>query len=233
MFVSLYTAAAGALAQEQGLDVTANNAANLSTQGYCPDRAVFADLVHTGVQSGADAPKTGCGTRVLQTDTLFGISGGLRKTGKPLDFAAADGRGFFAVRTDKGTRYTRNGSFSASAGTDGQFYLADAAGNPVLDGEGQEIRVADGKPSREAGVFTFENLGGLKKSGGNLFEATGLSGRASLDPDSRIRKGYLEESGADPADTMADLIEQERAFELNARMVQISDEIAQTADNLR
>lgn len=233
LFTSLYTASAGAIAQQQGLDVTANNAANVSTQGFRPDRASFSDLVHTGVRAGEDAPKTGSGEKLAGTETLYAPAGGLRQTGRKLDYALTDGRQFFAVRTADGIRYTRSGSFAASAATNGRFYLTDAQGGLVLDRQGRTIEVTDEHPARAPGAFTFRNLDGLRKTGDNYFAPTALSGAAAAAPDAGLRQGYLEDSGVDLADVMADLIQQERAFQLNTRMVQMSDEVAQTVDNLR
>ncbi len=233
MFRSLYTAAAGAVAQQQGIDVTANNLANVSTQGYRPDRATFADLVRTGVRSGEDAPTTGSGAKLDGTDTLYGASAGLLKTGRPLDFALTDSRSFFAVRTAGGVRYTKAGAFAESAGADGRFYLTDAQGAPVLDARGQRIEVADGEPAAGPGVFTFPNLGGLRKEGDNDFAPTALSGQAEPAAGTEVKRGYLEGSGSDFVDGMSELIAQERAFQLDTRMVQMSDEVAQTVNSLR
>ncbi len=231
-----YTAASGVVGQQQAMDVTANNLANVSTQGYRADRASFADLLYTNVkdEAGDSALKVGHGTKVGKTDTMAS-QGGLRETGLPQNYALTDPRNFFAVRTAGGTvQYTRSGSFHKASGGDGRYYLADSEGGFVLDSAGNPIvMTGDDRRAQPVGVYTFANLGGLRKTGGNDYAATALSGAASAVRGAEVRQGFLEDSTVDMATELSDMIVQQRAFEVNAKMVQMTDEVMQTVNSLR
>lgn len=236
MTTGFYTAAAGAIGQQQAVDITANNLSNLSTQGYKADRASFADLLYTNVkdEQGDSYLKVGHGTKVSKTDTLY-EPGGMNRTGGDQDYALTDARDFFAVRTADGTvKYTRNGNFDKAAGGDGNYYLADSEGSFVLDQSGNPIvMTGDGKQALKVGVYTFSNLGGLQKAGKSYYTPTGLSGAASPVQNADVRQGYLEDSAASLSNELSDMIVQQRAFEMNAKMVQMTDEVMQTVNNLR
>jgi flagellar basal-body rod protein FlgG len=143
----------------------------------------------------------------------------LRDTGNPLDMAIA-GDGFFAVQTQQGVRYTRNGQFTESAaGT-----LTDQLGDAVLDRNGQPVRVgADGHvTATDVGVFALTNAA---KQGDNLF-----IGNAAGQATGTVRTGALEGSGVDPARTMVDMIASFRAFEAGQKAIQtIDDSLHKTA----
>lgn len=233
MNTSFYTAAVGALSQERGLEITANNVANLSTDGYKPDQASFADLVYTSVRNAGTKPEVGHGDALWKTDTVFS-AGGLKRTDRKQDYALVSDNAFFAVqRGDGSIRYTRNGGFRLSEQADGSFLLCDSNGNRVLDGAGSPIPVKDADAKQPVGVFSFQNMGGLVKSGGNDFTATDISGSAVPVKDAEVKQGYLENSATDLADEMSNMISTQRAFEFNSKMVKISDEIMQTLNNLR
>ncbi len=233
MNTSFYTAAAGVISQQRGLEVTANNVANLSTDGYKPDRTAFADLVATNVRNSAPGLKTGHGDALWKTDTVFS-SGGLRQTGRMQDYALVSDNAFFAVKdADGAVRYTRNGSFRLSEQGDGSFLLCDSNGGKVLDGGGNPIVVKDGEEKQNVGVFSFRNRDGLRKAGGNDFDATDVSGPAVPVRNAEVKQGYLEGSSAGLADEIADMMAAQRAFEFNAKMVNISDEVVQTLNSLR
>lgn len=233
MITSFYTAAVGTISQQKGLEVTANNVANLSTDGYKPDQASFADLVYTNVRSAEPEVKTGHGDALWKTDTVFS-SGGLKQTGRSQDYALSEENAFFAVRETDGTvHYTRNGSFQLSRQSDGTFLLCDSGGGEVLDGDGNSITVTDEDAKQDVGVFSFRNLDGLMKSGGNDFTATDVSGTAVPAAGVDVEQGYLENSGTDLTDEISNMISSQRAYEFNSKMVKISDEIMQTINNLR
>lgn len=233
MNTSFYTAAVGTVAQERGLEVTANNVANLSTDGYKPDEASFADLVYTNIHGGGAGGKTGHGNALWKTDTVF-TPGVLRQTGRKQDYALPSDNAFFAVKGADGTvRYTRSGGFLLSEQTDGSFLLCDGNGAQVLDGAGEPITVRDGEEKQNVGVFSFRNRDGLRKTGGNDFAATDVSGPAVPVQGAEVKQGYLEGSATDLTDEVSNLIMSQRAFEFNAKMVKISDEIMQTMNNLR
>lgn len=233
MNTSFYTAAVGAVSQQRGLDVTANNIANVSTVGFKPDTASFADLVYTNVRSTEPEVKTGHGDALWKTDTVF-TPGGLKKTGRKQDYALSSDNAFFAVQTPGGTvRYTRNGSFQLSEQSDGSFLLCDTGGGKVLDREGEPITVRDRDAKQDVGVFTFQNRGGLLKTGGNDYEATNLSGPAESAAGIEVKQGYLEDSTVSLSDEISDMITSQRAFQFDSKMVKISDEIMQTLNNMR
>lgn len=235
MTTGFYTAATGAIGQQQAVNITANNLSNLSTQGYKADRASFADLLYTNVkdESGDSSLKVGHGAKVSKTDTRFD-AGSLEQTGLPQDYALTGERNFFAVQTPYGVRYTRNGRFHKADGGDGKYYLADSEGNFVLDRSGSRIVFSGGEEQKQdVGVFTFGNLGGLQKAGDSYYEPTGISGQASAVQNADVRQGALEASSANMATELSNLIVQQRAFEMDAKMVQMTDEVMQTVNSLR
>ena len=234
MLTSFYTAAVGAIAQQNGIDVSANNISNISTNGYKADENVFADLLHTNIHAdGNDNLKTGHGTKLGAVDTVF-TQGSLQNTGRSLDYALGDANTFFAIRTSDGSiRYTRNGAFSKSMEANGKTYLSDNNGGYVLDAAGKPVVITNEEEKQNIGVYSFGNLDGLLKSGDNYYRATNVSGNAHNVKNANIKQGCLESSSADMATEMSNIITSERAFDFNAKVVQISDEIMQTVNNLR
>lgn len=211
----LYIAASGMIAEQMRQDQIANDLANASTPGYKADRVTqraFADLLlsntATGQAIGALTPGVAADRMVTDTSPQP-----LRDTGEPLDLAIV-GDGWFAVQTPQGTRYTRNGQFSAA----GDGTLVDQLGHRVLGRDGQPVRVdADGHVNASAvGVFA---LTGAAKQGDNLFSGTAAGAAAGT-----VRTGALEGSGVDPARTMVDMIASFRAFEAGQKAIQTIDE---------
>ncbi len=143
----------------------------------------------------------------------------LRETGEPLDLGIA-GEGWFAVKTGQGTRYTRDGQFSASP----QGTLVDGEGNAVLGRNGQPVRIdAQGRVDAKAvGVFALNNV---SKQGDNLYNGTPAGAATGA-----VRSGALEGSGVDPARTMVDMIASFRSFEAGQKAIQtIDDSLHKTA----
>jgi flagellar basal-body rod protein FlgG len=234
MMTSFYTAAAGAIAQQQKMGVTANNVANISTQGYKPDQVSFADLIYTGVHGPEteNSLKVGHGDRVDKTDTLFG-QGSIDQTNRPLDYALPAENAFFAVRCTDGTvRFTRNGGFQLSKNADGGYFLSDSHGGIVLDGNGNAISVKNQNDRQNVGVYSFRNCDGLKKSGDNYFEETADSGRASVS-NVQALQGSIEDSAVDLANELTAMINAQKAFSFNASILTMSDNTTQTVNNLR
>ena len=235
MTTGFHTAATGMVWAQKALDVTANNVANLSTDGYKADKSSFSDLLYTEVRAQGQDPnlKVGHGSKLGKTDTLFETSS-LDATGSAQDYGLTDARNFFAVRTSDGrTVYTRNGRFSLSKHADGRFYLSDSTGEEVLNQEGNPIVVTDESKAQNVGVFTFRNLDGLEKAGGSNYEVTARSGPALAAQNAEVRQGYLESSAADMATEFSNMVIQQRAFELDAKMAVMTDEVMQTVNNLR
>ena len=211
----LYIAASGMLAEQVRQDQIANDLANASTPGYKADRTSqqsFGQLLLSNSLSGRQVGNLGMGVQIGRTVTDFS-PGAVRETGEGLDFAI-EGTGFFAVRTDAGVRYTRNGQFSVS----GRGTLVTAQGHEVLSQNGTPIRVdREGKLNASAiGVF---EVAGARKIGEALF-----TGNAAGQGTGTVRAGALEGSGVDPARAMVDMIASFRAFESGQRVIRTIDE---------
>ena len=140
----------------------------------------------------------------------------LKDTGEAMDFAI-NGDGFFAVRTDDGVRYTRNGEFAA----DESGKLVTAAGDPVLGRNNQPVKLgADGKVDpRTLNVVLLNNP---EKVGNNL--VTGTPGAVAGLTAGAVRSGALEASGADPTQSMVDMIESQRSYQAGQKVIQTIDE---------
>ncbi|HEX3037500.1 MAG TPA: flagellar hook-basal body protein [Oscillospiraceae bacterium] len=232
MISSFYTAASGAIWLQKGIDVTANNVANISTNGYKADKVSFSDLVYTNVypKGENDKLKMGNGVKLDKIDTVF-TDGPINPTGRPLDFALQSD-GFFAVQTPSGVKYTRDGNFTLSE-ENGQSFLTTPSGDYVLNSQGQRIAVNDDQQNLDIGVFKFQNTDGLVKDGNDYIVPTTNAGTVSVVQDPIIRQGALEGSSVNLADEMTDIINSQRSFQFNTKIVQISDEIMQTINGLR
>jgi flagellar basal-body rod protein FlgF len=218
----LYIAASGMVSEMARQDLIANDLANASTAGYKADRAVqgsFGDLLLRNTQTGQTVGPLGEGSRIERQVTDL-TAAPLKETGEDLDFAI-EGDGFFAVQTAQGTRYTRNGQFTAAA----NGRLTDQLGNAVLGQNGQPITIgADGKvPEAGVGVFAVNNA---RKVGDNFF--TGAAGGRGP---GQVRSGALEGSGADPVRAMTDMIASLRAFESGQKVITTIDSTLQKASN--
>jgi flagellar basal-body rod protein FlgG len=245
-------------AQQTRLDVTANNIANVSTNGFKKGRAEFADLMYQTVRSagsatgnGTTAPDTteiGMGTRLTATTRELG-QGELHQTGNPLD-VAIEGHGFLPVTLPSGeTAYTRNGALHMSA--EGQLVSSEGypvGGDITIPSDAQTLTIgADGTVSAtlpgesqpvELGqiqLAMFANPGGLAAQGGTLFRETSASGSAVLGAPGEggagtVRQGMLEVSNVNVVEEMIDLISGQRAYEINSRVIRAADEmLGQTA----
>ena len=205
--------------------------------------------------------QVGLGTRVASNTSMF-TQGAMLASESDTAFAI-DGEGFFAVRgADGNTYYTRNGNFTWSIGNDGVI-LTNSDGYPVLDSRGNMIRIPDGVAAEKVsvtsqgqfyyrnaqgnpvdmnqsiGLFQFNNPGGLEKLQDSLLRVTDASGNpmneataAGLDR-SNVRQGYLEGSNVQVADEMVNLIIAQRAYELNSKAIQASDDMLSQANQLR
>lgn len=258
MFRSLATAASGMEAQQTKLDVTANNIANVSTNGFKKSRAEFADLMYQNLRpagaptgSGANAPsgtEIGLGTRLVSTARSLG-QGELHTTGNPLDIAI-EGHGFLPITLPTGeTAYTRNGALQVNA--EGKLVTADGfavLGDITVPPDAQAVTVAaDGTISAKIPSSTqpvelgklqlamFANPAGLAAQGSTLFRETLASGTAVLGAPGEggagsIRQGMLEVSNVNVVEEMIDLITGQRAYEINSRVIKAADEmLGQTA----
>lgn len=234
MISSFYTAATGAINLQNSFDVTANNIANVATNGYKASDVSFADLIYTNINAAKGATtnlKTGHGVKLGKTDTLF-EPGDLKKTDRANDYALTASNDFFAIKTDTGVKYTRDGNFHLSE-ENGENYLTASDGGYVLDAKEQKITVENDSDSPNIGVFSFQNTDGLLREGNCYFTANASSGAASAVTNAEVKKGFLEESAVNLTDQMVSVIELQRAFQFNSKIVQMSDEIMQTVNSLR
>ncbi|MCB2112900.1 MAG: flagellar basal-body rod protein FlgF [Parvularculaceae bacterium] len=220
----------------RALDTTANNVANQTTSGFKADHIAFREYI-ARVDAAASADPTV--SLVIDPDTYTDFSGGgLEQSYRDLDFAI-DGAGFFAVETAAGLRYTRDGRFSVNAygelvTRDGAQVL-DAGGAPILvDPEaGPVLATPDGElqqnatPIAQLGVFRFDDLRQLRKTGDNMFAVA--SGEAAPVSSPRVRQGFIETSNVNPVAAMTDMIEIMRAYEQAARLTETASELERQA----
>ncbi len=258
MNLSLYSAATGMEAQQLNLNTIANNLANVNTPGFKRSKIEFQDLLYQKPRaSGSDSGggnlvptgiEVGNGSRVAATSKVF-TQGQLTNTGEKLDIAI-QGEGFFEVQRPDGTiGYTRDGSFKLNA--QGQVVTVD--GMPILSGmqtipAGSNVSISeDGQVTVQSSSGTtnfrltltrFANPAGLRSMGGNLYEETGASGTPETgNPGEngfgRTIQGYIEASNVNIVEEMVALIVAQRAYEINSKSVQSSDEMLQNVANMK
>lgn len=258
MNLSLYSAATGMEAQQLNLNTIANNLANVNTPGFKRSKIEFQDLLYQKPRAaGSDTGggnlvptgiEVGNGSRVAATSKVF-TQGQLTNTGDKLD-VAVQGDGFFEVQRSDGTiGYTRDGSFKLNA--QGQVVTTD--GLPLLSGfqaipPGAEISIAEdgqmtvttssGSESYRLTLTRFANPAGLRSLGGNLYEETAASGTPEVgNPGEagfgRTIQGYIENSNVNIVEEMVNLIIAQRAYEINSKSVQTSDEMLQNIANMK
>jgi flagellar basal-body rod protein FlgG len=249
MIRGFYAARSGVLGQQQNMNTIANNFANIGTMGSKPQLAAFSTLLYAKIHGGAARPDeanrlrppydlidvdTGHGSRVEHTTVNY-AQGGLASTGVPTDMAII-GEGFFAVMGGEGGEilYTRDGQFHYSV--DGESrHLVDAGGRYVLDAGGAEIVLEGGAEITpgKVGVFKFPNRNGMSLLGSNRLAATEASGEAEAVELPNVQAGVLERSGVDTAAEVVRMIESQRAFSLNARVLTTIDEMDDVANQMR
>ena len=251
MDASLWVAKRGLNAQQTRMSVIANNLANVNTTGFKRDRAVFEDLLYqnikqAGGQTGADttAPvgfMLGTGTRIVATEKMQG-QGNMISTENALDLAV-EGSGFFQIVQQDGTiSYTRDGSFKLSQ--DGELVTVsgallqpqvvipqDAATITVgLDGT-VSVELANGGGNQQLGqiqLARFVNGAGLEAMGQNLFRETQASGPPIISVPGEqgagnIAQGMLEASNVNVVEELVNMIETQRAYEVNSKAISAVD----------
>ena len=251
MIRSLWIARTGLDAQQTQLDVISNNLANVSTNGFKRGRAVFEDLLYQTLrQPGAQSSQQtqipsglqlGTGVRPVSTARIF-TQGNIQKTDNSLD-VAVPGNGFFQVLLPDGTTgYTRDGSFQK----DNQGQIVTADGYPVqpnitIPANALTVSIGtDGTVSiTQSGtaattqigsiqLATFINPGGLQSIGHNLFLETAASGTPTPNTPGTngagiVNQGYVETSNVNVAEELVTMIQTQRAYELNSKVVSTSD----------
>lgn len=259
---ALQIAATGMAAQQMKVDVVSNNLANMSTTGYNPRRADFADLTYQqlarpGSVSSVDGSmlptgvQIGLGVRPAAVSVVVG-QGTLEATGGDLDIAI-DGNGYLEVQLPSGSiGYTRDGALKRSA--EGLIVTSD--GFPVVpgitipaDARGLTISpsgevwadFADRVDPELIGQLTlssFPNEKGLEAIGSNLFlesPASGVafSGTPGVDGLGTLRHGYLEGSSVDAVREVTELIKAQRGYELNAKVITAADQMLAATTQVR
>lgn len=259
---ALQIAATGMTAQQTRVEVISNNLANMSTTGYNARRAEFADLhyqqvtapgtisasdgtvVPTGIQIGLGVRPTAVSVNLQQ--------GSLSQTGGDLDLAI-EGPGYLEVTLPSGgSAYTRDGALKRSA--DGQIVTSDGhavapgitipadAKSLTINASGEVYAYFAGQTAPQLlGQLTlagFTNEKGLEATGSNLFLETAASGSATIAAPGQsglgtLRQGYLEESSVDAVREITDLIEAQRGYELNAKVITAADQMLGATTQVR
>jgi flagellar basal-body rod protein FlgG len=260
MNLSLYSAATGMEAQQLNLNTIANNLANVNTPGFKRSKIEFQDLLYqkptraAGTDSGGGnivptGVEVGNGSRVASTSKVF-TQGQLTQTGEKLDLAI-QGDGFFEVQRPDGTiGYTRDGHFKLNA--QGQAVTID--GLPVLSGfqpiaagasgitiseNGQvSVQGSGGTQTFRLTLTRFANPSGLRSLGGNMYEETAASGTPETGQPGEqgfgsTLQGYTEASNVNIVEEMVNLIVAQRAYEINSKSIQTSDEMLQNIANMK
>jgi len=260
MIRSLSTATTGMMAQQINIDVISNNIANVNTTGYKKVRSEFQDLLSQTLKApgaqiaqGTNQPvgiQIGLGTRAAATLRDFG-EGSFQSTGGKLD-VAIEGDGFLEVQRDDGTTaYTRDGSLKIDG--NGQLCTSDGfivQPQVTIPTNAQDITITpDGKISvttpgtteqTEVGTLRlakFANPAGLSAIGKNLYAETSASGKAiegtaNQEGFGSVQQGFLEGSNVQTVEELTNLIQAERAFEANSKIIKSADQMLQIANNL-
>ena len=260
MINSLWVAKTGMQAQQTQLDVISHNLANVSTNGFKRGQAVFEDLIYQNLrQVGANSSEQtqlptglqlGLGVRTVATSRTFS-QGNLQQTSNNLDMAI-NGAGFFQVQQPDGTvGYTRDGSFQVNAQgqmvTSGGYLLsggitipADARSVTVSNsGQVSVLQGANTTPTvvGQLELATFVNPVGLEPRGQNLYTETAASGAPTTGaPGSTglgsVLQGYVESSNVNVVQELVNMIQTQRAYEMNSKAIQTSDQMLQKLGQL-
>ncbi len=259
---ALKIAATGMAAQQMRVDVTANNIANMSTTGYSARRAEFADIHYQQyrrpgevVASTGQVLPTGVQVGLGVRPTAVSIDprqGSVQMTGGTLD-VAIEGLGFIEVELPSGdSAYTRDGGLKLTG--DGLIVTSD--GYPVvpamtvpeetrsvtINTDGEVYAFFDGDPDGQLlgqiSLARFVNEKGLEAIGSNLFLPTAASGEAQIgepgiDGRGTLRQGYLEESSVDVVSEITELIQAQRGYELNSKVITAADEMLSVTARMR
>ncbi len=259
---ALTIAATGMSAQQMRVETISNNLANMNTTGYNARRAEFADLhyqqaTRAGTVSAADGTvlptgvQLGLGVRPAAV-TVHLAQGSLSATGNDLDLAI-EGAGYLEVTTPSGeAAYTRDGGLKRSA----EGVVVTSEGYPiapeiVIPTDARSISISpdgevygyfqdnpEGQLLGELTLASFSNAKGLEALGGNLFAETEASGPALVaapgeDGLGTIRQGYIEDSSVDAVREVTELIEAQRGYEMNAKVISAADQMMAATTQVR
>ena len=262
MMQALYTAASGMLAQQLNVDTIANNLSNVATTGFKKSRVDFQDLLYHTIKPagspptapGVQAPvpiQVGEGVRPVATPRIF-FQGEVIATDNPLDLMI-EGDGFIQVLQPDGTiGYTRDGSWKQDS--TGRIVTSDGLpmepevtippeATRIIVGRGGDVSVLLQGTSTTQSVGQVElarflNSAGLTANGRNIFTTTEASGdpivgTPGAEGIGSLSQGFLEQSNVKVVEELVNMIVAQRAYEINSRAVQTSDDMLQTANNLR
>lgn len=259
---SLNIAATGMLAQQTNVEVISNNIANMNTTAYTRRRPEFSDLLYQNLRR-VGATSSDAGTIVpagvqlglgVKTTAVYRITeqGSVQSTDNTLDLAI-QGKGYFAIKLPSGeTAYTRDGSFQLSdkgkivthEGYEVQPAItvdADAVG-VTINASGEVLVKKDGaidpKNVGQLQMAIFPNEAGLEARGNNLFMETPASGAAVVSKAGEpgygtILQGFLETSNVNVVAEVTNLISAQRAYEMNSKVIQTSDEMMNTINQMK
>lgn len=256
---ALWVSKTGLEAQQNRLNVVSNNLANVNTTGFKRDRAVFEDLLYQNVrQAGGQSSQAtelpsglslGTGVRTVATQKMH-TQGSLVQTQNPYDMAI-QGQGFFQVLMPNGTMaYTRSGEFQVNK--DGELVTSsgyrlqpnitipeDATSVTIgRDGTVSALQAGDAAPSQVGTIelADFTNPAGLQPRGEKLYVQTAASGDPQTgSPDSEnfgaLFQGSLETSNVNVVEELVNMIETQRAYEMNSKAISTADQMLQFANN--
>jgi len=259
MIRALWTSASGMAAQQMNLDVIANNLANVNTSGFKKSSLQFQEMMYdTDKSPGASSTdssttptgvQVGYGSKPVATERNF-TQGNLQQTGNTFD-VAIQGQGFYKLTLPDGTNaYTRDGSFIVNA--DGQLVTSQGyqvTGVGQIDPKATNISIgSDGTISATVNnaavkispitISNFPNPQGLNSLGSNLYQETAASGNAvdgqtpGTNGMGTLAEGYIETSNVQVVEEMVNMIEAQRAYEINSKAIQTSDQMMQMANSL-
>lgn len=232
MNASFYTAARGAMTQQEKMNIISNNLANTNTVGFKSKSAAFSDLMHCAMHDIEDTTH-GTGIKIERTNTNFTESG-ITAAGEGGYNYAIEGDGFFILQ-DQVTgelSYTRAGNFSVSIKGE-ETYLINDNRKYVLDENRNPIQLVNGELTARPAVFRFINTNDMQSAGFSEFTPVEKNGEPELAEDVRVVENYLEMSNVDLAKELSDMIITSRAYSYALKMVQTSDEVQQTINSLR
>lgn len=257
MIDALYIGASGMHAQQMHVDVIANNLANINTDGYKRNRVDFEDLLYRTIMgtnglvgTEGSTHKIGSGATISSTSKLF-TPGSLKPTDSAFDIAIR-GQGFFEIELSGGVlAYTRAGTFQVNRdgmlATSDDYALSAQIQVPsdtislIIKNNGMVYAQVPGESNPvEIGqipLFNFTNAGGLEPIGGNLYLPTNNSGDAfrgnpGEDSFGSLAQGFKEASNVKLIDEMVNLVMAQRAYEINAKVVQAADEMLRIINSL-
>ncbi|MCG8335718.1 MAG: flagellar basal-body rod protein FlgG [Proteobacteria bacterium] len=260
MMTSLFTSATGMKGQQSQIDTIANNLANVNTNGFKQTRNNFQDLLYSNeIMPGSNTSANtisptglhkGHGVKLAGTQKIF-TQGNLMHTGNDLDLSI-DGDGFFRVLRPNGTvAFTRDGAWQRDAGgrvvnTDGypiepEIIIPPEATKIIIGQQGiVQVLIGDDPTPNQVGsieLAKFINPAGLNPIGKNLYMETGASGQPLVtNPGAEglgmLSQQFLEKSNVSVVDEMVNMIVAQRAYEVNSKSIQTSDNMLQTAVNI-